>query len=381
MKLLQRQWTVKDGWRTLRDDLAGRYAKVQLVLIFGASDLLKSVDLYKNVYDEFPNAIVTGCSTAGEICGDEVGDNSLVCTAIEFEHSRVKAKHIFMDKYPGLSIEQVTREMVDELLAPDLVHLLVLAGGDDINASDVVAGLRKQAPKKVGVSGALAADAFKFHDACVIADVMACENTISVIAFYGKGLKVMTSLKAGWFEFGGEKTITKSDKNIMYQLDKGPALPFFELYLGDSINKVPASSFQYPISLRSKHTDDWLTRSIVKVDRSKSALHFAGDVPVGYRMRLMKTDTEHLVESAARATVNMLRRSFYPDFALIVSCFGRKGLMGKDSYKEVKAVRAGFGDHTLMTGFYACGEIGALDSSNPCQLHNQTLAITAFLEI
>lgn len=328
MKLVQRQWTLRDGWRSLRDDLGGHYSEVQLVLIFGASDVLQSTELYKNIYDEFPNAIVTGCSTAGEICGDEVLDGSLVCTAIQFDHSKVKAKHIFLDKYPGLGVEQVTKEMIEALLAPDLVHLLVLAGGDAINGSEIVEALRKQVSKKVGVSGALAADAMQFTDACVIADVMACSNTISVIGFYGKGLKVMTSLRAGWMEFGAEKTITKSEGNVLYHLDKGPALPFFELYLGDSINDVPASSFQYPISLRCKQTDEWLTRSIVKIDRGKGALVFAGDVPVGYKMRLMKTDIEHLVESAARATVNMIRKTFYPDFALVVSCFGRKGLMG-----------------------------------------------------
>lgn len=44
-------------------------------------------------------------------------------------------------------------------------------------------------------------------------------------------------------------------------------------------------------------------------------------------------------------------------------------------------MRAGFGNNTLMTGFYSYGEIGTLDGMDQCQLHNQTLAITAFLEI
>ena len=95
MKLLQRRWTAKDGWQVSRDEIGADHERVQLLLLCGGTHVLHSKELYKNLYEEFPNAIVAGCSTAGEICGNEVTDDSLVCTAIYFEHSTVKESHIF----------------------------------------------------------------------------------------------------------------------------------------------------------------------------------------------------------------------------------------------------------------------------------------------
>lgn len=380
MKLLQRRWTAKDGWQVSRDEIGADHERVQLLLLFGGTNVLQSKELYKNLYEEFPNAIVAGCSTAGEICGNEVTDDSLVCTAIYFEHSTVKESHIFLDNYPHADIEEVASQLVESLVAPDLVHVFVLAEGIKINGSELVRGLAKCLPSNVGISGGLAADAYRFKETSVVADVMACSNVICVIGFYGSRLKVMTSLKTDWQEFGSEKKITKANRNILYEIDREPVLPLFEKYLGDSFREVPASSIQYPISVKADGDEEWMTRTIIGIDRKAGSLTFAGDVPHTYIARLMKTDIEALVQSAAHAIVGMIYKSFYPDFAILVSCFGRRGVMGKDSYKELNAVRAGFGEKTLLAGFYSYGEIGCFNNQQEAKLHNQTMAITAFIE-
>ncbi|MEM1182572.1 MAG: FIST N-terminal domain-containing protein, partial [Acidobacteriota bacterium] len=61
----------------------------QLVLFFGSSDKLQAPSHYQELRDRFPSAHIVGCSTAGEILDDEVFDDSVVATAIEFDQVEV----------------------------------------------------------------------------------------------------------------------------------------------------------------------------------------------------------------------------------------------------------------------------------------------------
>ena len=357
MKILQRRWTAVDNWQTVRDLLGDLKHRAQLVLIFGATELLKNPNLYKDLREEFPIAEFVGCATAGEICGTELLNDSITITAVYFERSSIASKAIFLDQYPHANLRAVAKELVESLPQDDLVHVFVLSDGIEINGSVLVKGFREVLPDHVGISGGLSGDYYRFKEAPVIANVMACKNTVVVIGLYGRALRVMTASRAGWEEFGAEKQVTKSDGNTLYELDGESALPLYERYLGDSFKDVPASSIQYPISLKKKDGTDWITRTIININREAGSLVFAGDVPVGCTARLMKTDTELLVDSARKAAQDILKNSSYPELAILISCFGRRGAMLQDCSKEIEAINTVFGDETTLTGFYSYGEI------------------------
>jgi hypothetical protein len=65
-----------------------------LVLLFGSVSLLSQSELLTQIQQTYPNAYLFGCSTAGEISGTTVLDDSLVSTAVEFERTRIKCAEI-----------------------------------------------------------------------------------------------------------------------------------------------------------------------------------------------------------------------------------------------------------------------------------------------
>jgi hypothetical protein len=65
-----------------------------------------------------------------------------------------------------------------------------------------------------------------------------------------------------------------------------------------------------------------------------------------------------------------------PGLALLVSCVGRKLVLGVRVDEEIEAVADILGRGTVLTGFYSYGEFGPLASGTACQLHNQTMTIT-----
>jgi hypothetical protein len=62
--------------------------------------------------------------------------------------------------------------------------------------------------------------------------------------------------------------------------------------------------------------------------------------------------------------------------AILVSCVGRKLVMGEHVDEEVEAVGGVFGDRATLTGFYSYGEISPFAPGTACHLHNQTVTIT-----
>lgn len=73
-------------------------------------------------------------------------------------------------------------------------------------------------------------------------------------------------------------------------------------------------------------------------------------------------------------------REVVPSLALLVSCVGRKLVMGARVDDEVDVVVEVLGKHTRVAGFYSYGELCPQRSGQACQLHNQTMTITHIQE-
>ena len=68
-----------------------------------------------------------------------------------------------------------------------------------------------------------------------------------------------------------------------------------------------------------------------------------------------------------------------PTVSLIVSCVGRRLVMGENTEEEVEMVLNHLPKKTVQTGFYSYGEIAA-GKNGFCDLHNQTMTVTLIQE-
>ena len=66
--------------------------------------------------------------------------------------------------------------------------------------------------------------------------------------------------------------------------------------------------------------------------------------------------------------------------ALLVSCVGRKLVMGGRVEEEIEAVGNVFGRDAVLAGFYSNGEISPVAGFAACKLHNQTMTVTLIAE-
>ena len=108
---------------------------------------------------------------------------------------------------------------------------------------------------------------------------------------------------------------------------------------------------------------------------------FAGDVPQDAVAQLMRGHFDRLIEGAAQAALAAKSANGGSEhLAILVSCIGRKLLLGERIVEEVEAVTATLDEGTAITGFYSYGEISPHPESGRCELHNQTMTITVLSE-
>jgi hypothetical protein len=232
----------------------------------------------------------------------------------------------------------------------------------------------------------LAGDGANFQETLVGADCAPRTCIIAGVGFYGRAIRVGHGSAGGWDLFGPRRQVTRSVGNVLYELDGEPALDLYERYLGPDESKgLPGSALLFPIQVYDlQRPDSAVVRTVLAIDRDKRSMTFAGDVPQGWTAQLMRGNLDRLAAGAADAA-RQARSGFDakhgdPCLSILISCIGRRLLMGQRTIDEIEAAGAELGPDTLRLGFYSYGEISPQAKSRLCELHNQTMTITAFAE-
>lgn len=375
MRTEQRTWS-KDGWQGPSPQLS---EVAQLVLVFGGRELLGGGAWREELQAAYPKATLFGCSTAGEIAGTSVLDDSVVGTAVAFEDTTLATHKVSLSDVGGS--EQAGVALAKALDHEGLRHVFVLSDGLNVNGSELVRGLLGSLPEGVQLTGGLAGDGASFEKTHVVCgDIL--DQAVAVLGLYGPKLRVGYGSLGGWDTFGPVRQVTRSEGNVLFELDGKPALDLYKNYLGDHAAGLPATGLLFPLNIRRKGEDVALVRTILAVDEAAQSLTFAGDVPEGALAQLMKANFDRLVEGAegaARASGEVLGDG-NAELGILISCVGRKLVLKQRTEEEVEGVSSVLGEQAMLTGFYSYGEISPAAPRADCQLHNQTMTITTFSE-
>jgi hypothetical protein len=379
MKTEQSILSESRGWIRKSDNRLENEA--QLVLLFGERELLKNqqnIDLVKQYY---PKAQIVGCSTSGEIYDSAIYNNEIIITAIFFEKTTIE---IATEKIQSMDESfDVGKRLAAKLDKEELVHVMLFSEGLNINGSELTKGINHQLNDRVSVTGGLAGDQDLFQETVIVHNSAGESNKVVGIGFYGKHLQIGYGSMGGWDSFGVDREVTRSKANILYQLDGQPALDLYKRYLGSHAANLPASALLFPLNLKLQNSDVSLVRTILSVNEDDGSMVFAGDIPQGEYVSLMKANFDRLVDGANEAAEmsKISLRNSNPDLAILISCVGRKLVLKQRVEEELETIREVIGDNAVIAGFYSYGEICPIKPSEQhCELHNQTMTITIFKE-
>jgi hypothetical protein len=376
VRVEQRVWNRDGGWRG-----AGRASDVALVLVFGGTEALAGLDWVDALRRDVPNARFFGSSTAGEIVGTRVLDDSIVATCIAFDDTRVEVACVELHDHERSS--DAGARLASRLPPEGLRHVLVLSDGLHVDGTGLTAGLRSVLPHDVAVTGGLSADGPRFERTLVVADGPPRSGIVAAVGLYGSSLRVGYGSLGGWDSFGPERLITRSEGNVLHELDGKNALDLYKTYLGEHARELPASALRFPLMLRGATGEQGLVRTILGIDEDAKSMRFAGEMPEGSYARLMRANFERLIDGAHGAAGTALQTlgGGEADLAILISCVGRRLVLQQRVEEEIESVREVLGMRPVLAGFYSYGEICPAAPAAGCELHNQTMTITTLGEV
>lgn len=354
----------------------------QLVLIFGPVDP-PTCEWFAELRARWPLAQHVYCSGGGQILDGTVDDAVTVVTAIRFEQATVHAvkregADVANSGALGADIGRALAEVAD------LRHVLLFAEGLKFNADAFVHSLNATLPQSATVSGGLASNGLALSRTVVGLNGPPEPGVVVAIGLAGDSLAINTGSVGGWDLFGPERIVTRSDTAVVYELDGENALDVYRRYLGTFAAELPGIALLFPLAVWPTPGAPMSVRTILAIDDDTGALRFAGDIPQGSTVRLMRTTTDKLIDGAASAARFAAAGSeqVAPSLTLCVSCIGRRAVMRTRVEEELEEVMLSSSQAPVI-GFYSNGEIAPPTDGHEfasAVLHNQTMTVTSIGE-
>lgn len=382
MKTEQGTWNPQTGFKVEKSNLTNNHK--QLVIAFFDRELKNQESIYEVFRKQFPKAEIVLGTSGGEILGADLFHNSCVYVCVELETSLFR---VYSDTLEDTHASFTTGENLGHKLMqdPNLQAVFILSEGLSVNGTTLVQGINKVVPQRIPISGGLASDYDRFQETRVGYNQDPTTKNVVAIGFYGDNLDIRTGSKDGWSIFGPIRTITKSLGPVLYELDGKPALELYKKYLGDEAKNLPSSALSFPSAIWSpdEDFDSYVIRTVLSVDEDEQSITFAGEIPQGHHMRLMWGKFDDLIEAASTSAKNAspFQRNEADVLSIMISCIGRKSLMGQRIINEVQNAAKHLGQNTCNIGFYSYGEIAKHQTYERSVLHNQTMTITTIAEV
>ncbi|MGB7815617.1 MAG: FIST N-terminal domain-containing protein [Methylotenera sp.] len=369
-----------DSKMALRDlPGASPLISANLVLVFGSVKRFSEDKLQGFLKLRYPTAQLVGCTTSGEISPAGVFDDSIQITAIQWEKT---IQRVAQTKMSGMqSSFEAAADLAKQLKADALRTVLVISDGLNVNGSELLKGFQSVLGD-VPIVGGLAGDGGAFVKTLQLFNDTISDNQVIAVGLYGDALITSSGALGGWKPYGPPRKVTKSEKNVVFELDGKPALPLYRMYIGEAFSRgLPGTGLKFPLAvIEEGKRDVEKIRTLLAVDSKNNSLTFAGNVEEGETVRLCQTNHDRLVEGAGNAANLVMdglnnNKTNQTGLAVCVSCVGRKGVMAEQVVDEVKLVQKILGSQTSITGFYSYGELAPRPNTTDSVLHNQTMTI------
>ncbi len=351
-----------------------------LVLAFGSVKRFNEGKLQGFLKLRYPAAQLVGCTTSGEISVSGVDDDSIQITAIQWEKTIQRVAQTKMSAI--LNSFETGAGLAKQLKADSLRTVMILGDGLNVNGEELVLGFQSVLGDTIPLFGGMAGDGATFTKTLQLFNDTISDNMVIAVGLYGNNLVASTGALGGWKPYGPPRTVTRSEKNVVFELDGKPALPLYRMYIGDHFSKgLPGTGLKFPFAVMEAGSRDvGKIRTLGGFDPSANSVTFFGNVPEGSTIRMCQTNHDRLVEGAGNAANLVMdglsaSKTNQVGLALCVSCVGRKGVMAELTADEVKQVKQILGPQTSVTGFYSYGEIAPRPNTTDAVFHNQTMTI------
>lgn len=334
-------------------------------------------DIYSKLQKKFPQANIVTFTTSGHFISPTIEDAEPVISAVHFEKSNVVAESFDRTNYDS---SYGTGKVIGESLEPNAKGLLVISDGGLLNGTDLIAGINEGIEAEIPIFGGLAGDNTRFEKTLVGLNEEPTRGKVIAISFYGESLDISANHDSAWTSLGLEFKVTKSNRNELYELNNRNAYEVLYDFLGSSSEQdFNKDTLYYPFRLDSEE-ETGVIRTPILVDHENKVLTYAGNMPEGSKVQIMKSGTMELLDATLKVAEQTQNEKNKPQLVLAISCVGRRVVLDDMADEEFTELHSVYGDAPKYFGFYSYGEFSRTGFSDNCKLHNQTLTLATLSE-
>ncbi len=293
--------------------------KKHFIQIFiGDNNPKKLQNVLDTINNSLPYASSLGVSTAGEIIEGGMNENSTVISVTTFEETEVTVKLIEKE-----SATEMAQEVLSDMIQPNTKLILAFNNVYSNDAEDFLEILQDTLPS-IPIAGGNAGDngAFSFQT-IVAVNKNVSTTAIAVATFHSDKLQVFNDLLFNWHTIGESMQITKSDKNIIYEINHQKTQDIYKHFLGEEVaSNLPLSAVEFPLIFKENGLE--IARAPVAIGEN-GELIMAGHIKNGATVRFGFCDVTENDINVVKTIENFATKPIESIF--IYSCSARKYLL------------------------------------------------------
>lgn len=334
----------------LDENNIGRGCKAFIQLFVGNNDPQNLQNILEVISSELPLASIIATSTAGEIIGGQMVENSAVLSLTIF-----KSTNVHVEIVEGLDESDIADKVAT--LTTTRTKLIIAFNNVYVNdGEDFINALGKKIPH-VKIAGGNAGDNGEFAAQTVVGAGTKTSTTAIAVAFLDSDkLQIFNEHLLNWQTIGEAMSVTKADKSTIYEINNKKAQEIYRQFLGDEVaDNLPMSGIEFPLIF----DDDGLSIARAPVSLgSDGELVMAGHIKEGATVKFGFGD---IAQNDKTATEIVQKFSKNPVQSIFVySCSARKYFLKEHLKNEFMMLEK----IAPVSGFITYGEFFKKDTCN-----------------
>ena len=366
-----------------------KHSGIPDVLIAFAAMRFEHQKLLNGISSVTGNIPIVGGTTAGEISTTGFATQSVVIMALSSENNTfVTGIGLNMSNDEIACSKALIDDIQKKRPLEDALSLLIFPNGMGGDGSKIIDGLHSVLGNGFEIVGGYLGDderfesTYQYYDGNVYKDAMP-----GLMIFGSKKTRTGIGVRSGFESIGNRFYCTESNGNVVNKFDNESALSMYKDFLGEERSRrLPGICLEYPFGLIDNKVsiagkEYFQLRCGLSVDHEAGSITLAASIPEGSAITLTTASREDIINGAKLAAeqAKSSLRGVKPQAILMLSCVGRKLVLGRRIQEEIEIVQKVLGDDIPLIGFYTYGEIGPIDKMEldlaTTKFHNETVVL------
>jgi hypothetical protein len=335
----------------------GEYLKPlnpEAIIMFASVHYADFSELFAGLYDglETESPIIIGGTGDGFYEASQV-ENVGVCALGFNSNGKIKWTLAIEENMPKDSFnagKNCAQTLLENSTEPP--KLSILLASMNVDGTVLANGIRSVIDTPC--IGGLTGDDRHYQEGIVLANGAMYENAVALLGMSGD-FEFAFNLGSGWKPIGQTAIVEKTNGTEMIRVGGMSTTDFINKQLG----KPPTEADLGVLTLAvydEEGSNRFAVRSPYKFNQDTGSVTYFASVAEGTPVQLCYATRADVLDGVSNALATFPKYNFEPDAALVISCAGRKWILGPDTQEEVNRVANVLPHQLPLIGLPSFGE-------------------------